>query len=30
VADEAAPLDSALDWVGDHTRRYVKGDGGVQ
>jgi deazaflavin-dependent oxidoreductase (nitroreductase family) len=27
VADEAAPLDSALDWVADHTRRYVESDG---
>jgi len=27
MADEAAPLDSALDWVADHTRRYVESDG---
>jgi deazaflavin-dependent oxidoreductase (nitroreductase family) len=27
VADEAAPLDSALPWVADHTRRYVETDG---
>jgi deazaflavin-dependent oxidoreductase (nitroreductase family) len=27
MADEAAPLDSALDWVADHTRRYVESGG---
>lgn len=27
MVDEAAPLDSALDWVADHTRRYVASDG---
>lgn len=27
MADDAAPLDSALDWVADHTRRYVESDG---
>jgi len=27
MADEVAPLDSALDWVADHTRRYVESDG---
>jgi deazaflavin-dependent oxidoreductase (nitroreductase family) len=27
VAEDAAPLDSALDWVADHTRRYVESDG---
>jgi deazaflavin-dependent oxidoreductase (nitroreductase family) len=27
MADKAAPLDSALDWVADHTRRYVESDG---
>lgn len=27
MGDAAAPLDSALGWVADHTRRYVESDG---
>ena len=27
MADEAAPLDRALNWVADHTRRSVESDG---